>query len=52
MPDFMRDLNRDRRPDSLGEAIVLCDSGDLLDRGDAVPFDVVYCGQTCRGFAV
>ena len=22
------------------------------DGGEAVPFDVVYCGQTCRGFAI
>jgi nitrite reductase/ring-hydroxylating ferredoxin subunit len=32
--------------------IALCKSTDLLDRGDAVPFDVVYCGRTARGFAV
>jgi nitrite reductase/ring-hydroxylating ferredoxin subunit len=33
-------------------AIALCKSTDLLDRGEAVPFDVVYCGRTARGFAV
>jgi nitrite reductase/ring-hydroxylating ferredoxin subunit len=32
--------------------IALCKSTDLLDRGEAVPFDVVYCGRTARGFAV
>ena len=30
----------------------LCNSGDLLESGRAVPFDVVYAGQTCRAFAV
>ena len=30
----------------------LCNSGDLVDSGRAVPFDVVYAGQTCRAFAV
>ncbi len=52
MPDFIRNLNRDLAQEPLGEAIALCNSSDLVDRGDAVPFDVVYCGQTCRGFAV
>ena len=33
-------------------AQVLCNSGDLVDRGEAVPFDVVYCGRTSRGFAI
>ena len=52
----MRDLNRDLHskltPEPLGEAIALCNSADLQDRGNAVPFDVVYCGQTGRGFAL
>lgn len=30
----------------------LCNSRDLVDGGQAVPFDVVYAGQTCRAFAV
>ncbi len=30
----------------------LCNSGDLLEAGQAVPFDVVYAGQTCRAFAI
>lgn len=30
----------------------LCHSVDLADGGQAVPFDVVYAGQTCRAFAV
>lgn len=32
--------------------IALCQSTDLVDSGVAVPFDVVYGGQTCRAFAV
>ncbi len=30
----------------------LCNSRDLLDGGLAVPFDVMYAGQTCRAFAI
>ena len=30
----------------------LCNSSDLTDGGQAVPFDVVFAGQTCRAFAV
>lgn|SRR5690606_15726680 len=32
--------------------IPLCNSRDLVDSGLAVPFDVVYAGQTCRAFAI
>jgi len=32
--------------------IPLCNSADLVDSGLAVPFDVVYGGQTCRAFAI
>lgn len=38
--------------DMAGEAIPLCDGTDLQDGGLAVPFDVVYGGQTCRAFAI
>jgi nitrite reductase/ring-hydroxylating ferredoxin subunit len=34
------------------ELVPLCNSADLADSGLAVPFDVVYAGQTCRAFAV
>lgn len=34
------------------EVVLLCSSSDLLEGGRAVPFDVVYAGQTCRAFAV
>ena len=30
----------------------LCCSGDLVNAGPAVPFDVVFNGQTCRAFAI
>jgi nitrite reductase/ring-hydroxylating ferredoxin subunit len=30
----------------------LCHSRELSEGGSAVPFDVVYEGQTCRAFAV
>lgn len=30
----------------------LCGSADLVDGGLAVPFDVMYAGQTCRAFAI
>jgi len=33
-------------------AIPLCNARDLVNGGDAVPFDVVYLGQTCRAFAI
>lgn len=32
--------------------IPLCNSADLAEGGNAVPFDVVYAGQTCRAFAI
>jgi nitrite reductase/ring-hydroxylating ferredoxin subunit len=32
--------------------IPLCNTANLIDGSDAVPFDVVYAGQTCRAFAV
>ena len=32
--------------------VPLCNSGDLVDGGMAVPFDVAYGGQTCRAFAI
>ena len=32
--------------------IPLCNSGDLTDASDAVPFDVVYAGRPCRAFAI
>lgn len=32
--------------------IPLCNAADLSDGGLAVPFDVLYHGQTCRAFAI
>ncbi len=34
------------------ERVLLCRSGDLLDGDLAVPFDLLYAGQTCRAFAI
>ncbi len=34
------------------QPIPLCNSVDLVEAGHAVPFDVVYAGQTCRAFAI
>ena len=34
------------------EAVDLCNSRDLLEGGEAVPFNVEYGGQTCRAFAI
>jgi nitrite reductase/ring-hydroxylating ferredoxin subunit len=36
----------------MSEWIPVCLAADLLEGGLAVPFDVVYAGQTCRAFAV
>lgn len=35
-----------------GKWVPLCQASALVERGMAVPFDVVYAGQTCRAFAV
>lgn len=37
---------------SQNQMIPLCNSKDLANSGHAVPFDVVYGGQTCSAFAV
>jgi nitrite reductase/ring-hydroxylating ferredoxin subunit len=34
------------------DRVALCSSADLVEGGLAVPFDVIYGGQTCRAFAV
>jgi nitrite reductase/ring-hydroxylating ferredoxin subunit len=40
-------------PESLTpEWVPLCRSTDLSNGGLAVPFDVVFAGQTCRAFAI
>ena len=36
----------------MNELLHLCNSHDLVEAGQAVPFDVNYAGQTCRAFAV
>ena len=34
------------------QVIPLCNSQELVNSGEAVPFDVVYCGQTSLAFAI
>jgi nitrite reductase/ring-hydroxylating ferredoxin subunit len=34
------------------DRIPLCNASELVEAGPAVPFDVVFGGQTCRAFAV
>jgi len=36
----------------MDQAIALCNAADLVDGGQAVSFDVVYAGETCRAFAI
>ncbi len=36
----------------LSEIIPLCNTSELVEGGLAVPFDVVYAGETCRAFAI
>jgi nitrite reductase/ring-hydroxylating ferredoxin subunit len=38
--------------DLASQTLPLCNSADLAEGGRAVPFDVVYAGQTCRAFAI
>ena len=38
--------------DFASQTLPLCNSADLAEGGRAVPFDVVYAGQTCRAFAI
>lgn len=37
---------------SAEEVIALCKSGELQNSGEAVPFDVLFRGRTCRAFAI
>ena len=36
----------------MADTIPLCNSQDLVNSGEAVPFDVLYCGRTCTAFAI
>ena len=36
----------------MSQLIPLCNSTDLINSAQAVPFDVTYCAQTCRAFAI
>ncbi len=48
----MPDVIRQTPPDPAEAPIALCNGADLQEGGLAVPFDVVYGGQTCRAFAI
>lgn len=37
---------------TMSKIIPLCNAADLVEGALAVPFDVVYAGQTCRAFAI
>jgi nitrite reductase/ring-hydroxylating ferredoxin subunit len=39
-------------PATESQIIPLCNSADLVNSGEAVPFDVVYYGRSMRGFAI
>jgi nitrite reductase/ring-hydroxylating ferredoxin subunit len=36
----------------MSECLPLCNAPELVEGGRAVPFDVVFGGETCRAFAV
>lgn len=36
----------------MDELLPLCNASDLVEGGEAVPFDINYAGQTCRAFAI
>lgn len=48
----MRHLTHAMAPCTKSQAVPLCNSADLVNSGDAVPFEVVYCGRSQRGFAI
>ena len=37
---------------TMADEILLCNSADLVNSGDAVPFDVIFCGQTSQAFSI
>ena len=36
----------------MDELLPLCNASDLVEGGEAVPFEINYAGQTCRAFAI
>ncbi|ABE45561.1 Rieske (2Fe-2S) protein [Polaromonas sp. JS666] len=36
----------------MDELLPLCNASDLVEGGEAVPFDIDYAGLTCRAFAI
>jgi nitrite reductase/ring-hydroxylating ferredoxin subunit len=45
-------LMTDTCSDFTSIAVPLCSSAELIHGGEAVPFDLVYAGETCRAFAI
>lgn len=39
-------------PQTCDTPVPLCNSHHLVEGGEAVPFDVLFAGQTCRAFAI
>ena len=57
MSDATNNLNSTQQPIAIhrtspSQTIALCNSENLANGSAAVPFDVVYAGQTCRAFAI
>ena len=57
MSDPTNNVNLTQQPITLhrtapSQTIALCNSADLANGSAAVPFDVVYAGQTCRAFVI
>jgi nitrite reductase/ring-hydroxylating ferredoxin subunit len=48
----MPDASSKHAMNASARVVFLCKSMDLAERGEAVPFDVAYCGRTSRGFAI
>ena len=36
----------------MSQTIPVCNSADLVNSGEAVAFDVIYCARNCRAFAI
>jgi nitrite reductase/ring-hydroxylating ferredoxin subunit len=43
---------RDQSLSAMAPRIFLCNSADLIDSAEAVPFDVIYSGRICPAFAI
>lgn len=48
----MHETGRGQVNSAAAEAVLLCASQDLVNGGDAVAFDVLYCGRNEHAFAI